>query len=93
MRSAMLLFLALTVVGCVPSPESASGQRSDLHRDVEGYAIASCLFHQKDPDLQRHGDAWASAVVQTSAQWMNDRSAVDEQCCRSLPDMKAETND
>jgi len=40
--------------------------RSDVQRDVEGYAIASCLIGQKDAYLRDQGDAWASVIVQRS---------------------------
>jgi hypothetical protein len=35
-----------------------------VQRDVEGYAIASCLTSQTEPYLKDQGDAWASVVVQ-----------------------------
>jgi len=38
--------------------------RSDVQRDVEGYAIATCLTKQSDPTLKDQGDAWASVIVQ-----------------------------
>ena len=33
-------------------------------KDIEGYAIASCLTYQESPYLQDQGDAWASVIVQ-----------------------------
>ncbi|WP_230590878.1 hypothetical protein [Delftia acidovorans] len=35
-----------------------------MQRDVESYAIASCLTQQAEPYLKDQGDAWASVVVQ-----------------------------
>ena len=37
-----------------------------VRRDVESYAIASCLAYQQQPYLKDQGDGWASAVVQRS---------------------------
>ncbi len=36
----------------------------EMMRDVEGYAIASCLTNQTQPYLKDQGDAWASVIVQ-----------------------------
>jgi hypothetical protein len=35
-------------------------------RDVEGYAVSSCLTSQKDAYLKDQGDGWASVIVQRS---------------------------
>jgi hypothetical protein len=40
--------------------------RSTLDRDVEGYAMASCLAAAGDPRLKDESDAWASVIVQRS---------------------------
>jgi len=38
--------------------------RSAVQRDVEGYAIASCLSAQDQPYLKDQGDGWASVIIQ-----------------------------
>jgi len=38
--------------------------RSPVQRDVESYAIASCLAAQDQPYLRDQGDAWASVIIQ-----------------------------
>jgi hypothetical protein len=40
--------------------------RTNVQRDVEGYAIATCLSEQPVAYLKDQGDAWASVVVQRS---------------------------
>jgi len=35
-----------------------------VQRDVEGYAIASCLSAQDQPYLKDQGDGWASVIIQ-----------------------------
>jgi hypothetical protein len=40
--------------------------RSDVQRDVEGYAIASCLIKQDVPYLKDQGALWADGIVQRS---------------------------
>jgi hypothetical protein len=35
-----------------------------VQRDVEGYAIASCLAAQDQPYLKDQGDGWASVIIQ-----------------------------
>jgi len=40
--------------------------RSDVQRDVEGYAIATCLLKQKEPYLRDQGGLWADGIVQRS---------------------------
>lgn len=37
--------------------------RSPVQRDVEGYAIATCLVQQSDPALKAQGDGWGSIIV------------------------------
>ena len=52
--------------------------RSDVQRDVEGYAIATCLTKQSDPTLKDQGDAWASVIVQRSHGELEPFHAVQE---------------
>jgi hypothetical protein len=63
MRIAMLL-LALVAVGCTTKTDTIGSPRPVVVRDVEGYAIASCLVNQSEPYLKDQGDAWASVIVQ-----------------------------
>jgi hypothetical protein len=63
MRIAMLLW-ALLAAGCTTKTETIGSPRPEVVRDVEGYAIASCLVNQSQPYLKDQGDAWASVIVQ-----------------------------
>lgn len=63
MRVAVLL-LGLAVAGCAPKVDTIGSARPEVVRDVEGYAIASCLVNQAEPYLKDQGDAWASVIVQ-----------------------------
>lgn len=63
MRIAMLLW-ALVAAGCTTKTETIGSPRPEVVRDVEGYAIASCLVNQSQPYLKDQGDAWASVIVQ-----------------------------
>jgi hypothetical protein len=40
--------------------------RTAVQRDVESYAVASCLAAQDQPYLKDQGDGWASAIIQRS---------------------------
>jgi hypothetical protein len=44
----------------------AAHARSEVQRDVEGYAVASCLLKQKEPYLRDQGALWADGIVQRS---------------------------
>lgn len=66
MRQTLFLAVALTLGGCGATTGTLVSPRTDLLRDLEGYAIASCLVYQSDPYLQDQGDAWASVIVQRS---------------------------
>lgn len=63
MRPIMLL-LGFAVVGCSPKVVTMGVPRPAVVRDVEGYAIASCLVSQAQPYLKDQGDAWASVIIQ-----------------------------
>jgi hypothetical protein len=64
MMRAVSLLLGLAVAGCTNSVDTPGSPRPAVLRDVEGYAIASCLTHQTQPYLKDQGDAWASVIVQ-----------------------------
>jgi hypothetical protein len=50
--------------------------RSAVQRDVEGYAIASCLSAQDQPYLKDQGDGWASVIVQRAKGGLDIMTAV-----------------
>jgi hypothetical protein len=52
--------------------------RSDVQRDVEGYAVASCLIKQKEPLLKDQGALWADGIVQRSHGDIEDFRSVAE---------------
>lgn len=64
MRVVFFLLGCLAVAGCAPNTNTAGLHWPQVQRDVEGYAIASCLANQAEPYLKDQGDAWASAIVQ-----------------------------
>jgi len=71
--------------------------QTDVYRDMEGYAIASCLAYQEHPYLKDQGDAWASAVVQSSQltiDVMTEISAAvrQEMAKGRMPMMRSELN-
>ena len=41
-----------------------ANDRTAVERDVESYAIATCLVNQQEPYLKDQGDGWASAIIQ-----------------------------
>jgi len=52
--------------------------RSNVQRDVEGYAVASCLIKQQEPLLKDQGALWADGIVQRSHGDIEDfRSVAD----------------
>lgn len=61
---AVLLLLALAAVGCATTVDTIGAPRPEVLRDVEGYAIATCLVSQPQPYLKDQGDAWTSVIVQ-----------------------------
>ena len=63
MRIAMLLW-ALVAAGCTTKTDTSGSPRPVVVRDVEGYAIASCLVDQSQPYLKDQGDAWASVIIE-----------------------------
>jgi len=55
---------ATCAVSCATAALAADSTRPRVQRDVEGYAIATCLTYQAEPYLRGQGDGWASAIVQ-----------------------------
>jgi hypothetical protein len=60
----VLLLLGSVSMGCSSVAERTGELRPQALRDLEGYAIASCLVNQAQPYLKDQGDAWASVIVQ-----------------------------
>jgi hypothetical protein len=69
-------FFAASLTACVTTPPSKAHAQDTTRRDVESYAIASCLVYQKQPYLKDQGDGWASAIVQRAKGDINDLTAV-----------------
>jgi hypothetical protein len=70
-------FAFSTLTACAATPTvSVSGHEVAAKRDVEAYAIASCLYYQKQPFLKDQGDGWASAVIQRFKGDLDDLTAV-----------------
>lgn len=62
-RSLWCVGIMLGVGACSASP-ALSVDRDPVARDVEGYAIATCLIAQDSAYLKDQGDGWASNIVQ-----------------------------
>ena len=60
----VIFLLSAAVAGCSANAKTIGAPRPEVLRDVEGYAIASCLTNQTQPYLMDQGDAWASVIVQ-----------------------------
>jgi hypothetical protein len=63
MRLALFL-LCVVVGGCAATRTSVQQPDRGTLRDIESYAIASCLWNQRNAFLQDQGDAWASVIIQ-----------------------------
>jgi hypothetical protein len=63
-RSAKCLLLVMMSFAAM-SVANASGS-STVQRDLEGYAIASCLVDMNQPYLKDQGDGWGAVIVQRS---------------------------
>ena len=64
MRSTVLCMALATASSMAVAVDATRVARSPVLRDVEGFAIASCLASQSTAYLKRQGDAWASAIIQ-----------------------------
>ena len=62
----------------------SEGTRPEVLRDVEGYAIASCLVSQRESYLVDQGNGWASVVVQRMKGEIDTFAAVAETVKREL---------
>jgi hypothetical protein len=63
-RIAVCLLVAAAI--CAATAVTRAHARTAVQRDVESYAIASCLVAQDQPYLKDQGDGWASAIIQRS---------------------------
>lgn len=68
----------VTIFTCGYLCSGTAQARSEVQRDVEGYAIATCLTKQSEPYLKDQGDAWASVIVQRSHGDLDPFHAVQE---------------
>jgi hypothetical protein len=59
-----LVPVMLTVMSTYAVASVGTPGRDTMQRDVEGYAIASCLAGQKQLYLKDQGDGWASVILQ-----------------------------
>ena len=80
-RTLFLTLMGLAVAGCATSV-NVGAPRPEVLRDVEGYAIASCLNNQADPALKDQGDAWASVIVQRAKGNLDSFTDLGEQVKR-----------
>ncbi len=78
----LLFSLGLLVVGCTPKINVLGEPRPDIVRDVEAYAIASCLTKQSLPYLKDQGDAWASVIIQRMKGSLDALTGIAEQVAR-----------
>ena len=90
----MRMSLTCAVIGLAAT--AAADARSDVQRDVEGYAIATCLSNQNQPYLKDQGDAWASVIVQRGKgeldAFTDVAAAVKKELAKgSMPVARAET--
>jgi len=84
MMQIVLFLLGLGVAGCAAGANAIGAPRPDVLRDVEGYAIASCLANQAQPYLREQGDAWASVIIQRSRADLDTLARLDEQVKREI---------
>lgn len=68
----------MTLSACVATVPTRSIANDAVRRDVESYAIASCLTYQQKAFLKDQGDSWASAIVQRSKGDINELTSVAE---------------
>lgn len=68
--------MALALPACFAEPTATMRGQEAVKRDVEAYAIASCLTYQQQPFLKDQGDGWASAIIQRFKGELDDLIAV-----------------
>jgi hypothetical protein len=75
-RFATVCFILAALNACATTQNIPDSGHNSASRDVEEYAIASCLFYQQQPFLKDQGDGWASAIIQRSKRGLDDFNAV-----------------
>ena len=78
-------FVLAAICAVCAATSDAEPARSRVQRDVEGYAIASCLSYQAEPYLRQQGEGWASSIVQTGKGDVAVLARLAEQVQRELP--------
>lgn len=64
MKALIVATLLMILAGCADSRADSHVKTSAALRDMQGYAIASCLTYQDSAYLNDQGDVWASVIVQ-----------------------------
>jgi hypothetical protein len=59
----IISWLAIASLGCAAPSAADAHARTAVQRDVEGYAVASCLAAQGQAEIKDQGDGWASAII------------------------------
>jgi hypothetical protein len=75
-RFATVCFILAALNACATTQNIPDSGHNAASRDVEEYAIASCLFYQQQPFLKDQGDGWASAIIQRSKGGLDAFTAV-----------------
>ncbi|RZJ57709.1 MAG: hypothetical protein EON49_15210 [Acidovorax sp.] len=84
------------LAGCTPGADMGAS-RPAVQRDIESYAIASCLAQQTNEYVKDQGDAWASVIVQRMKGDFDALAEISEQVKREsaqdkIPMMRDESN-
>ena len=61
-----VLLSVFVLNACTMNANNFAIDKHQAVRDLQEYAIASCLFNQESPFLRDQGDSWASAIIQRS---------------------------
>lgn len=80
----VLFLMGFVVAGCTATVDIIEATRPQVLRDVEGYAIASCLTQQSQPYLKDQGDAWASVIVEREKGSLDSMIGVAKQVKREI---------
>ena len=85
-RSALLLLMSLIFTGHADAGRvnTVGAPRSEALRNVEGYAIASCLAYQSQPYLQDQAGNWGSLIIQRGQEPLEIWSVILEAVKRSV---------
>lgn len=69
-------FIFSILNSCATVTTSSKSGYEAAKRDVESYAIASCLNYQKQPYLKDQGDGWAASIIQRFKGELDDLTVV-----------------